>query len=643
VVLEVPYVAQTEALCGGAALAMIFRYWGQTDVYAEDFASLVEEDEGGIRASVLTAEARRRGWRALSFSGDAREVKRRLSDGHPLLALVEDRPGRYHYVVLTGWAGDRVLFHDPARAPFRMMDVESFYRAWGKSDYWSLLILPGYGEETPPEDERATPPARECDPLVAEAVRRANQGELARARSFLEGAADLCPDASAPLRELAGIHLLETRWADAERLAERSVQLDPDDEHAWRLLGTSRFLQDDLEGALAAFNRIGEPRADLTHIEGLERTHQKVVLEFLGMAPRSLLTEGALRRARRRLQTLPVALSSRVGFTPRPDGSAIVEAAVQERPLVLRDRFDLIASGLHALSERELSLRLASPMHGGELWSLDWRFWENRPRVGLAVTVPRPAVFGSIWRVQASWEEESYGASSPEDVRALGRERRARVAFAFQDWTTGDLLWELTTGLDRFHERGAHLSLGGALEKRFLGDRMGLRAEASSWTSLDGAPWFAAGSLGWGFRSNTGEARLIWKARAGIDAVTEEAPRMVWPGAGIGHARSVLLRAHPLLEDGVIDGEMFGRRLTHGGLELEGWLPLQRPLRVALVGFLDLARVGSAGPGQIDAGAGLRVALPGQSSVLRFDAARGLLDGGFALSMGWQKSWPNGK
>jgi hypothetical protein len=641
ILLDVPYVAQTEALCGGAALAMVFRYWGQTGVFGEDFASLVEEDAAGIRASVLTEEVRRRGFRAVAFSGGRSEIKRQLREGRPLLALIEDRPGRYHYVVLTGWVGDFVLLHDPARAPFRMMDVESFDRAWAKSDHWSLLILPGVGEEPPPaKEDLPHSSVGECSPLVAEAVSRAQQGELAQARSLLEGSAELCPDASGPLRELAGIHLLENSWPEAERLAERSVRLDPGDEHAWRLLGTSRFLQGDLDGALAAFNRIGEPRVDLTHIEGLERTNQKVVMELLDMAPRSLLTDAGLRRARRRLQTLPVAVSSRIGFTPQPDGSAAVEAAVQERPLFLNDRFDLIASGLHALSEREVALRLAGPTHGGELWSLDWRFWENRPRLGLSVAMPRPPGFGSIWRLEGSWEEESFGIPAPGDATAVVRERRGRVAFTFQDWTASDLLWEMSTGLDRFRDRGAHLSIGGALEKRFARDRMAVRAEASSWTSFDGGPAFAAGSLGWSFRSSTGESRTIWKARAGVEAVTEEAPRMVWPGAGTGHARSVLLRAHPLLEDGVIEGAVFGRRLSHGGLEVERWLNPGPPMRFALVGFLDLATLGNGGAGQIDVGAGVRVRLPGQSSVMRIDAARGLLDGSFALSMGWQMSWP---
>ena len=40
--LDVPFVAQTEALCGGASVAMVQRYWGAREVSAADFASLVD-------------------------------------------------------------------------------------------------------------------------------------------------------------------------------------------------------------------------------------------------------------------------------------------------------------------------------------------------------------------------------------------------------------------------------------------------------------------------------------------------------------------------------------------------------------------------------------------------------------------------
>ncbi|MEP6917555.1 MAG: C39 family peptidase, partial [Acidobacteriota bacterium] len=45
--LNVPYLPQSEALCGGAAVAMVMRYWGQTGVYAETFAGLVDRTAGG--------------------------------------------------------------------------------------------------------------------------------------------------------------------------------------------------------------------------------------------------------------------------------------------------------------------------------------------------------------------------------------------------------------------------------------------------------------------------------------------------------------------------------------------------------------------------------------------------------------------
>ena len=48
VALQVPYVAQSELLCGGAAIAMIERWWGRRGVFAEDFAYLVHADSGGI-------------------------------------------------------------------------------------------------------------------------------------------------------------------------------------------------------------------------------------------------------------------------------------------------------------------------------------------------------------------------------------------------------------------------------------------------------------------------------------------------------------------------------------------------------------------------------------------------------------------
>jgi len=132
----------------------------------------------------------------------------------------------------------------------------------------------------------------------------------------------------------------------------------------------------------------------------------------------------------------------------------------------------------------------------------------------------------------------------------------------------------------------------------------------------------------------------VWIAESGVDAVTRSSPFALWSGAGTGQGRDVLLRAHPLLSDGVIDDGVFGRRVTHGNVEWRRWkLWAGRPVRVAPALFIDAAQAqqrvfGLRDRSEIDAGAGIRFAVPG-GSVLRIDLARGLRDGATAFSIGW--------
>jgi hypothetical protein len=119
----------------------------------------------------------------------------------------------------------------------------------------------------------------------------------------------------------------------------------------------------------------------------------------------------------------------------------------------------------------------------------------------------------------------------------------------------------------------------------------------------------------------------------------------LWPGAGDGHARAPLLRAHPLLHEGVINGPAFGERLTYATGEIQRWTGLRGswlPVRFAIAGFVDLARASrrapaaSGDPFQIDAGIGVRVKVPGQKGTLRVDIGRGVRDAAQALTLGWQ-------
>src|SRR6185436_3889455 len=118
---------------------MVLRYWGERGINAADFTPLVEDSLGGIRTARLVLDLERRGWQAIAFAGDETTIRHHLALGRPVIALLLDRPRRYHYVVLVAWKDDVVLLHDPARAPFRVVSAPEFNRRWMATGRWSLL------------------------------------------------------------------------------------------------------------------------------------------------------------------------------------------------------------------------------------------------------------------------------------------------------------------------------------------------------------------------------------------------------------------------------------------------------------------------------------------------------------------------
>jgi hypothetical protein len=218
------------------------------------------------------------------------------------------------------------------------------------------------------------------------------------------------------------------------------------------------------------------------------------------------------------------------------------------------------------------------------------------------------------------------------------REERRLASLSISDWKTANFRWDLRSGLDHWKDRGRHGFFGGGVERRLATDRAAVR--------LEGSGWF--GPVSFGTASVSSTWRLpgdVLIARSGVQVATKEAPLDLWPGAGTGHARLPLLRAHPLLDDGVLQGKAFGRTLVHGGVEAGTWLATKGFLQMGLAFFTDVGKAWrplSSEPNalQVDVGAGLRLKPIGDRRTLRIDAAWGLRDGELAVSAGWMLPWP---
>ena len=345
---------------------MLFRYWGDTHADIQQFAALADKRAGGIAEQALVDAVARRGWQTLRFVGSIDLLGEQLHRGRPVVILIQDRPGRYHFVVVTGVTDTGVIVHDPAWGPSRHVAATRLLRDWKPTGFWSLLILPGnarpaddvhtdgalhavQGQRTPDltpggTDVSGVSPSA-CDRLLASAVDEVERRGLSKADAILGEVRSRCPDAAGPLRELAAVRFAERRWQEATALAQQAVARDPKDGYAWEVLASSLFIQDDLPGALRAWNQVGKPRIDSVRIEGLERTRYALVTEALDLRSSTLLTAESFLRAERRLAQLPDRASARISFAPQSDGFASVDVAIAERPSRPRGRIEWAAAG----------------------------------------------------------------------------------------------------------------------------------------------------------------------------------------------------------------------------------------------------------------------------------------------------------
>jgi len=627
--LDVPFISQSELLCGGAAAAMVMRYWGERGIDADAFQPLVDRKAGGIRTDALTADLQSRKWNAVAVDGSSDALARELQQGRPVVALIEDHPGTYHYVVVVARNADGVVFHDPARAPFRVASTVEFDKRWSATNRWMLVVTPP--PPVPSEREtRVEGPTTACDEQIAEGVRLAQQNNLDGAERTLASAIS-CPG-DAAFRELAGVRILQRRWPEAADLARAALARDPSDQYASKLLATARFVSDDTLGALDAWNTVNEPRIDLVRIDGLGRTRYEVAEHAMGLNTGTTLTRGRLLRARRRLNDFPAG-SGTIDFTPVPSGLAEVRATIAERPVLPRGAFDLGTLGLATVVTRELSTSISSLTGGAEQIGIDWRFWAHRPLYQLSLAAPAP--WRGVWRLAATRERQPYSAVF---APTLHDSLQLDVA----DWASGRARWQVGAGLDRWNEARGFGTVSAGARLLSSGDRLDARGQLKTW--FGSGSHFQRGEMRVIARSSAQMRGLVFVLDGGTAAVSSAAPPDLWVAGDTGRARPLLLRAHPLLGEGErFETDRLARRFTHLSTEVQRWWSIG-PTRGGVAAFVDSGRTSRRLAGaaftDVDVGVGLRGAYPGRAGALRLDLAHGLRDGNTAVSVIYSSAIP---
>jgi hypothetical protein len=626
---------------------MVFRYWGDAHADVQQFASLVDRRAGGIAGDALTAAIETRGWRTLPVEGSLDALAARIRDRQPVIVLLPDRGIRYHYVVVTGVTDTDIVVHDPAWGPSRSIRAADFEKAWKAALFWSLVILP-----PPSPTQTAQPRAAEpsvdsnvaesldaCDVRLNRAMDEIRREGLGRADALLSDVRATCPASPGPVRELSGVRFAQRRWREAEVLARQVLRQSPDDEYANDVLGSALFMQDDEIGALRAWNRIGKPRVNRVRIEGLHRTRYQIVTELMGIQPNMLLTAEDYGRARRRLGELPDRITTRLAVKPEADGFATVDVVVVEIAAVPRGPIEWAGASARTVANRQLDIAVPGTTGQGEVWSASWRWMPNRPGVSVGFAAPHVSGLPGVWRIDGAWTSDSYQAAGASRFV----ETRSHAGLSMSDWLTGRVRYSVIGGLDAWNGDRKTASIGGALDRVAFDDRLLLSINATRWAPLTGERVFSSAAARATVRSSPDIREWVARGTAGLERVGDAAPMSLWPGAGEGQARIPLLRAHPLLDDGVVnltESSAFGRTLAFGSAELQRWLEPMPLVHLGVAGFTDIAHAsrqlsGGATPVQVDAGIGVRIKIPGTPGMLRADLAHGLRDGANALTLGW--------
>jgi hypothetical protein len=492
--------------------------------------------------------------------------------------------------------------------------------------------------------------AQSCNDRARAVEAAVHGGALALADSLIAESLPVCPRHPELLSQGASLRFVQGRYVESEALVTRFLAEEPDSSWGLELLGSLRYVQDDVPGALAAWNPLGRPRLRWVTVSVADEDIQAPAGK-IGIRHGDVITHEGLHRSVRRLGDLPAVHAARLSLRPLPGGEADLTGTALLHASHPFGRIHLPAHGLRALRGEARLAGAGLPGAGpGPSRTGGWSRWmvvfrrEGELRTGfLQWSHPLPLGSGVVkWKLEGQrgrWGDATMEAQGPD----VWEERR---------WTATSTLLHRPWAPVR-----AGLAVGWSQRRsERSGPVAGLRVD------LDPGPW-RIGLRVDGGRANHGWARMdtelrrtflpasAWELepRAGVVALSRNAPLDLQPRFGADRAATHLMRAGRAVDrEGVVRPPAAGPRWLLGGLELRrfGQGPLTRTVGAAV--FLDALRGSGSTEPVVHAGLGVRLR-PGpatngtatagsdEEDGLRVDLARDLREGGWRLSAAWRR------
>lgn len=151
------------------------------------------------------------------------------------------------------------------------------------------------------------------------------------ARSAFRAGERQCPKQARFPVELAGIAFQQKNYPRAEREVRRGLRLNPADQYALDLAGTTYLLDGNLDAALKYWNLIQRPHIDEIHFDPQIRLRRSLLDRSFAFAPHSLLKRDQYLSTLLRLNGLGIFPVANISIVSRPGGSFDAEFHAFER------------------------------------------------------------------------------------------------------------------------------------------------------------------------------------------------------------------------------------------------------------------------------------------------------------------------
>jgi len=141
----VPFYDQESYQCGPASLAMVMNYRNVMVKPEEIAADIYSSSVRGTLNLDMVLYAQYKGLSALQYRGNLKDLKKNIDSGNPLIVLLDFGFSFYqagHFMVVVGYNENSVIVNSGKMKEHSVPEKE-FLKAWGKTNYWTLLIQHG--------------------------------------------------------------------------------------------------------------------------------------------------------------------------------------------------------------------------------------------------------------------------------------------------------------------------------------------------------------------------------------------------------------------------------------------------------------------------------------------------------------------